>query len=128
MNNINPGNYDGVNVTVVGRAGGEVATKTFDGGGSQAELSIAVGQGYKKNGEWVDTGTTWYRLVAAGDYAQDNWPAVGKGDKVRIDDGRLETREFQRKDGTTGQSFEIRFGTLTVVESKSGASAEDTPF
>ena len=125
MNNINPNNYDGANITVVGRAGGEPQRKDFNGGGSISELSIAVSQGYKKDGEWVDTGTTWYTLTASGDYAADNWPVVGKGDKVRVDDGRLETREFTRKDGSTGQQFQIRFGTLTVVESKSAKTGGD---
>lgn len=115
---INPNNITGATITVVGNAGGEVQVKEFGNGGSQAELSIAVGQGYKKDGSWVDTGTTWYTLVAAADYAADKWPVVSKGDKVRLDEGRLETREFERKDGSKGQAFTIRFGTLSVVESK----------
>lgn len=128
MNNINPNNYPGANITLVGTAGGPVSTKTFDSGGSRAELSVAIGEGYKKDGAWVDTGTTWYRLVASGDYAAQNWPTIGKGDRVRLDDGKLETREFERKDGSKGQSFEVKFGTLSVIESKSASQGDDTPF
>lgn len=124
---VNENNYDGANVTVVGRAGGPVTYKDFQSGSSIAELSIAVGKGYKKDGEWVDTGTDWYTLSAAKDYAANNWPSVGKGDKVRVDDGRLEARSYEKRDGTEGIGLTIRFGTLTVVESKSAPSG-DVPF
>lgn len=124
---VNESNYDGANVTVVGRAGGPVTYKDFQSGSSIAELSIAVGKGYKKDGEWVDTGTDWYTLSAAKDYAANNWPSVGKGDKVRVDDGRLEARSYEKRDGTEGIGLTIRFGTLTVVESKSAPSG-DVPF
>ena len=124
MSDINPNNFEGATVTLVGHAGDDVQFKSFDNGGSVAELSIAVGQGYKKDGQWVSTGTTWYRLIANGDYADNNWPTIHKGDKVRLDEGRLETRDFPRKDGTTGQAFEVRFGNLSVIESKSGGDPE----
>lgn len=127
-NENNPQNYPGVGIDyIVGTAGGEVEYRTFENGGSQASLSVAVGEGYKKDGQWVDQGTTWYRVIATQDYAEDNWPYIGKGDKVRIDGGRLSAREFDRRDGSKGQSFEVRFGNVRVLESKQAAS-EDKPF
>lgn len=123
MNDINPQNYDGANVTVVGRAGGPVNVKEFASGSSIAELSIAVGQGYKKGEEWVDTGTTWYTLTATADYAADNWPVIGKGDKVRVDNARQETREYERKQGGAGLQITLKFGTLSVIQAK----GEGTP-
>lgn len=127
----NEQNYTGIHVdNVVGTAGGDVQFKNFDNGNSVAELSIAVNQGYrnKQTNEWVETGTTWLRILASGDYADNNWPPVHKGDRVRVDGGRLETREFDRKDGTKGQAFEIRFGALSVVESKSNNDDPEKPF
>ncbi len=120
---VNPNNYDGAQVTIVGRAGGPVNVKEFQGGGSVAELSIAVSQGYKKDGDWVDTGTTWYTLQAAASYAADNWPEVGKGDKVRVDDAKQETRTYSKKDGGEGLQITLKFGTLSVVEAKESAEA-----
>jgi single-stranded DNA-binding protein len=125
MNDVNPNNYDGANVTVVGRAGGPVEVKHFTGGGSVAELSIAVSQGYKKDDQWVDTGTTWYTLQAATAYAEDNWPSVGKGDKVRVDDAKQETREYKKRDESSGLQITLKFGTLTVVEAKNQDEASD---
>lgn len=127
---VNPNNYTGITATVVGTAGGEVDYRVFSNGGSQAELSIAVGHGFKdkNSGEWIEKGTTWIKLLATSDHAEHNWPYVGKGDRVRVDEGRLETREFDRKDGTKGQAFELRYGNVTVIDSKQQSSNEEKPF
>jgi single-stranded DNA-binding protein len=123
MNDINPNNYDGATVTVVGRAGGEPQSK-FEG--KVVELSIAVGKGYKKDGEWVDTGTDWYTLSATPQWAEENWPQVGKGDKVRVDGARLESREYTKRDGGAGLALNLRYGDLRVVEAKN-SSADEWP-
>jgi single-stranded DNA-binding protein len=126
----NPNNYPGATVSpVVGLAGGEYTVREFPNGGSQAQLSIAVGKGYKdKNTDtWVDTGTDWYTLVASTDYAADNWPEVGKGDTVRVDDARLECRPYTKNDGTAAADLQLRFGTLVVVKKKEDRGASNVP-
>lgn len=131
MSDMNPKNYDGVNLVVVGRAGGPMEIKTFNNGGSQAQLSIAVGTGYKdkKTDKWVDTGTNWYTLTAKSEFAEENWPEVAKGDKVRVDDTRLEYKAYLKKDGTPGVDATLTWGTLVVVEKKSDAGSDaPTPF
>lgn len=136
MSTINNENYNGATIVLVGRAGGPAKPPAFDKDGTSGvlELSVAVDQGYKKNGEWVDTGTAWYTYKAAGSYA-DNLRPIGKGDKVRIDEAKLETREFTRKDESIGQQFVLSYGSIEVLESKSGAApaaadayGDDTPF
>jgi single-stranded DNA-binding protein len=119
---VNPQNYPGARVFVVGTAGGEPRDTTF----GTRELSIAVGEGYKKDGQWVDTGTTWYTLSATLSYAEDNWPYVGKGDKVRVDDAKQETRQYE-KDGETRTQIKLSYGRLSVLQSKS-APDDDKPF
>lgn len=115
MNTINPNNFEGSSVTLVGRTGGKYRTKEFSNGSSIAELSIAVGKGYKKDGEWVSTGTDWYTLTATKDYAEDHWDDIPKGAKVRLDEARLETREYSKKDGTPGIALNLRYGRLSVL-------------
>lgn len=124
MSEVNPQNFDGATTTVVGRAGGPKNVKEFSSGNAIAELSVAVSQGYKKNEEWVDTGTTWYTYTASADYAADNWPDVGTGDKVRIDDAKQETRTYKKKDESDGLQITLKFGTLTVVQAKEAAPEE----
>lgn len=131
MSESNPNNYTGLHLdNLVGVAGGERTVRYFDNGGGQAELSIAVSHGYKnkQTDEWVDTGTSWIRVKATADYAADNWPEVEKGDKVRVDGGRLETREFQRQDGSKGQSFELVYGTVSIVSKKRQTETAEAPF
>lgn len=124
----NPQNFEGATVTLVGRAGGNAENPPYDKEGTRGfkQVRVAVGQGYKdKNtGEWVDQGTVWYTVTGRA----EDIGHVGKGDKVRLDDARLEAREFTRKDNSTGQAFETRFGTLTVLESKSGGDDSGSPF
>ncbi len=121
MNDINPNNYDGAQVTIVGRAGGEPRDTSF----GTRELSIGVSQGYKKDGEWVDQGTTWYVLSATVGYAEDNWPEVGKGDKVRVDDAKQETREWTDKQENKRLQIKLSYGALSVIESKSAPAQDD---
>jgi single-stranded DNA-binding protein len=123
MSDINDKNYTGSNVVVVGNAAGPATVKSFNNGGSQAELSVAVGKGYKdKDDKWVDTGTDWYTYIASEKYADDNWPDVGKGDKVRIDEGRLDLRPYVTKNGEAAVDAQVRFGTLVIVEKAKGKS------
>lgn len=120
MNDINPNNYDGAEVTIVGRAGGEPRETSF----GTRELSIGVSQGYKKDGQWVDTGTTWYVLSATTGYAEDNWPFVGKGDKVRVDGAKQETREWTDKEDNKRLQIKLTYGRLSVIESKSAPAEQ----
>lgn len=129
MSDVNPKNFDGATVTLVGRAGGPVEIKEFKNG-RQAQLSIAVGKGYKNKttDEWVDTGTDWYTLTAQAEYAEENWPAIDSGDKVRVDDARLELKGYLKKDGDAGVDATLRFGSIVIVEKKGANASSDKPW
>lgn len=126
MSNINPNNYGGVTVVLVGNATRDPETK-FEG--KQTELDIAVNLGYKnkETDQWVETGVNYYTVIASGD-AANALKQVGKGDRVRVDEARLEQREYDKKDGTKGYSNELRFGTVTVVKKKvAGGQSQGNP-
>lgn len=109
---------------VVGRVVAPAEDK-FDG--KLTEIRLAIGHGYKdkQSGEWKDTGTTWLTYAASGDYAAP-LKAAGKGDLVEITgDWSLETREYPKKDGTTGLGVTVKFGDFAVIDSKSDAVASD---
>ena len=136
MTEVNPKNFPGASATIVGSAGGPMEVREFPNGGSQAQLSIAVGKGYKDKdtGEWQDKGVDWYTLVASVDYAEDNWPSIGKGDTVRVDNARLEARPFKRNNDEPAVDLQLRYGTLVVVKRKeeggtfAAPKADTTPF
>ena len=120
----NENNYIGATVTLVGYASGPARFPAYDKEGTKGvlELSIPVNEGYKKDGEFVQTGTTWYTYSASGDYAAA-LKSVNKGDKIRIEDAKQEVREYDSKDGKK-LGISLRFGNLVLLESKGGATEE----
>lgn len=111
----NPENRIGANLTLVGYVSGPARPPAYDKSGERGilEVSVPINEGYSKDGNFVQTGTTWYTYAAAGDYA-NALKALNKGDKIRIDNAKQEVRDHEGKLYIT-----LRYGTLTVLESKS---------
>lgn len=120
---VNERNIPGATITLVGWAASDAENPPYDKSGERgiSQIRVPVNQGYSKDGEWVETGTAWYTVTGK----TDNIGHVRKGDKIRLDNAKLEAREFTRKDGSIGQAFETSYGDLTVLEPKSGGSASD---
>lgn len=119
---INPNDYIGISATVVGYAAADAEFPAFDKTGEKgrSEVRVPINHGYKdkNSGEWKETGTTWVTVTGR----TDDIGYIRKGDKIRVDDGKFESREFTRKDGSIGQAFQTSYGTVTVLESKNGGS------
>lgn len=115
---------------IVGRVVAPAEDK-FDG--KVTELRIAVGHQYKDKStqEYKDSGTTWLTYSAAGEYA-DSLREFGKGDLVEISgDWSLETRQFPKQDGSTGEAVGVRWGNIALLERKGEGrqnSGDDVPF
>ena len=128
----NPNNYPGIEATIVGWASGPATPPAYDKAGTRGvlEISIPLNEGYKKDGEFVKTGTTWYQYVAGGDFAQNTLSRIQKGDKIRIDGAKQEVREYQARDGSTKLGITLSYGTFQVLESAAPASdyGDDTPY
>ena len=129
MTEINPNNYVGARVTLVGYAAGHPEYPKYDVSGSRGyeHLSIPVNEGYKnKSGEWVNTGTTWYTVEAHEDVFSEL--GIAKGDLVRVDDAKQETREYTSKvSGEKKLGITLSYGKITVLERKGGGH-EESPF
>ena len=92
-------------------------------------MSLPVNEGYRKDGEFVQTGTTWYTYSGAGEFAENVLSRVQKGDKIRVDDAKQEVREYKDREGNDKLGITLRFGTFTILESKSAADySDDTPY
>lgn len=129
MTETNPQNYIGATLTIVGYAASAPRSPLYDKDGSKGvlELPIPINEGYKKDGDWVQTGTTWYQYVAGGSGADDLRDiGIQKGDKVRIDGAKQEVREYQDKEGNNRLGINLRFGTITVLEQAD--PVEEAPF
>lgn len=59
--------------------------------------------------------TTWFRVSAFGKYAESLSGKIKKGMKVIVA-GRVELREFEKRDGGSGTSLEIAADFIRVLE------------
>lgn len=68
----------------------------------------------KQTGQWDDDGTTqWYAVSMFGSRAEALTEALSKGSRVRVE-GKLTHREYQRKDGTAGISYDVLADSVTL--------------
>ena len=122
-----------VNLNIlVGRLGKDPEMKYATSGTCIANFTVATSRSYKnKQGEKVED-TEWNRCVAFGRTGEVCGEYLHKGSLVFIT-GRLQTREWEDKDGVK------RYTTETVVErmqmlgsksdkSASGSNEKDAPF
>lgn len=124
----NENNYPGATLVLVGYAAGNPEYPAYDKEGKRGfkQLSVAVNEGYKPKdgGDFVQTGTTWYRI----EKHEDAWAelGVGKGDKIRLEGAKQEVREYQDKNGDSKPGITLTYGDLTILESKNGGSSDDS--
>lgn len=132
MSDINSQNYGGASAVVVGYTASDARFPAYDKEGTRGvlELPIPVNEGYKKDGEFIQTGTTWYTYVAAGSGA-NIIRDIPKGSKVRIDDAKQEVREYNDREGNPKLGISLRFGTVTVLgqgDASGDADDAESPF
>ncbi len=71
-----------------------------------ANLRIAANSRKKVNDEWVDDKVVFLNLTCWKQQAENVAESVQKGDLIMVT-GRLETREYETKDGEKRQSFDV---------------------
>lgn len=93
-------------VILVGRLGRDPETRFTGGGQAVANFSVATDESYKdKNGERQKR-TEWHKIVVWGKQAEIAQQYLKKGSLVFIE-GRIQSREWQDKEGQKRTSFEI---------------------
>jgi single-strand DNA-binding protein len=99
--------YMSVNkVILVGRLGRDPETRYTSGGQAVANFSVATDESYKdRNGERQKR-TEWHKIVVWGKQAEIAQQYLKKGSLVFIE-GRIQSREWQDKEGQKRTSFEI---------------------
>jgi single-strand DNA-binding protein len=101
------GTHMSVNKAIlVGRLGRDPETRFTGGGQAVANFSVATDETYKdKNGERQKR-TEWHKIVVWGKQAEIAQQYLKKGSLVFIE-GRIQSREWQDKEGQKRTSFEI---------------------
>lgn len=103
-------------VTFTGRVANDPELKFTGGGQAVLEVRFAVGGRKKVREQWEDT-VTWLRTTMFGKRAEGLAKILVKGERIAVT-GKLEVREFDRKDGTKGTSVEVFSDDLVLLGSK----------
>ena len=118
---------------LVGRMGRDPESRTTSGDQDVCNFSIATDESYKnKAGEKVSK-TEWHNIVVWGKLAGIVSQYGAKGKLVYVE-GRLQTREWEDKDGNKKRTTEIVADTFKLLSAKEKESErevvsdEDIPF
>ena len=109
-------------VILVGRLGRDPETRYTGGGQAVANFSVATDESYKdRNGERQKR-TEWHKIVVWGKQAEIAQQYLKKGSLVFIE-GRIQSREWQDKEGQKRTSFEIVANNFRMLGGRSDAAA-----
>ena len=127
----------GVNkVILVGRLGADPEVRYTNTGTAVANFNMATSSSYTdKSGEKTEK-TEWHRIVAFGKLGEICGEYLAKGKQVYIE-GRLQTRDWEDRDGNKRKTTEIVAGVMQMLgaagdrvrgdTSDSAPSANDPP-
>ena len=93
-------------VILVGRLGRDPETRYTGGGQAVANFSVATDESYKDKSGERQKRTEWHKIVVWGKQAEIAQQYLKKGSLVFIE-GRIQSREWQDKEGQKRTSFEI---------------------
>lgn len=105
-------------IFLLGRLGKDPVIRTTGTGKPVCNFSIATSE--KRGAEEV---TTWFDVVAWEKTAETCQKFLAKGSQVHIE-GRVQTREYDAKDGTKRKAWEVVADRVTFVGAKRDGTAE----
>lgn len=123
-------------VTVAGNVGTTLEWREVGPSGGRAVFSLAHTPRVRRDGEWSDGETTWYRVTCWRRLAEHVRESVRSGQPVVVG-GRLTTQRWQTRDGAPRQDFEIeaqwvahdlRLGTAEFTKMQARPPAEEPQF
>ncbi len=120
----------GVNKAIlIGRLGADPEVRYTSSGTAVANFNMATSVNFTdKNGEKTEK-TEWHRIVAFGRLGEICGEYLAKGKQVYIE-GRLQTREWEDRDGNKRRTTEIVANTMQMLGAagdKVRADASDEP-
>jgi single-strand DNA-binding protein len=103
---------------IIGNLGRDPEMRYTPGGQAVTQFTVAVNRNYKgQNGEWQEE-TEWFRVVVWGQQAERAAEYLRKGNKVYIE-GRLQTRQWEDKEGQKRYTTELVANQVTNLERRS---------
>ncbi len=113
----------GVNkVILIGNLGRDPELRYTPGGQAVAEFSVATSESFTKQSGEKQERTEWHRIVVWGRVAENCAKYLAKGRTVYIE-GRLQTREWEDKEGQKRRTTEVVAQTVQFLGGPRGAGA-----
>lgn len=112
---------------ILGRLGRDPEIKTDNN--PRCMFSLATDRRYRDAQQQVQKKTQWHRVVAFGKTAETIAKYCKKGDWVYVE-GRLESRDYQKQDGTKGTVYETvceQFKFMNQKSAEGDQSASQAP-
>ncbi len=112
-------------VILVGRLGQNPEMRFTPSGAAVANFSVATNENWTDKGGQKQERTEWHRIVAWGKQAELCNQYLSKGRQVYLE-GRLQTRQWQDKDGQTKYSTEIHANVIQFLGGGASASNDQS--
>ncbi len=109
-------------VILVGRLGQTPEVRYTPSGASVANFSVATNESWMDKNNQKQERTEWHRVVVWGKLAELCKQYLSKGRQVYVE-GRMQTRQWQDKDGQTKYTTEVQAQTIQFLGGAAGASA-----
>jgi single-strand DNA-binding protein len=109
-------------VILVGRLGQNPEVRYTPSGAAVANFSVATNENWTDKSGQKQERTEWHRIVVWGKLAELCSQYLSKGRQAYLE-GRLQTREWQDKDGNKKYTTEVHAQTVQFLGGGAGASA-----
>ncbi len=110
---------------LIGNLGRDPELRYTQGGQALTRFSLATNERFKQGDDWQER-TEWHRIVVWGKQAENCAQYLQKGRSVYIE-GRLQTRDWEDKEGHKRQTTEIVAQTVQFLGSRGDGPPRDTP-
>lgn len=113
-----------IHATVIGNLGKDPERRNMGDGTAVLRLTVASNSRQKVGNEWKSV-PTWVSVDLVGKRAESLANILHKGSQVAVR-GSLALREYDRRDGTKGQSLDMRADEVELLGSANGQSRGDS--
>ena len=112
-------------VILVGNLGRDAELRYTPGGAAVATLNLATTEVWNDKGGQRQEKTEWHRIVLWGKQAESLQEYLTKGKQIYVE-GRLQTRQWDDKDGNKKYTTEIKADRITLLGGGGGGARGGT--
>ncbi len=113
-------------VMLIGRLGRDTETRYTVGGTPVSNFSLATDESYTDKSGQRQKKTEWHNIVAWGKLAEQCTNLLSKG-KLAYVEGKLQTREWDDRDGNKRRTTEIVINRMRVLTPRSDPTLDAEP-